>query len=404
MTNKDIQQLIDRYLKGETSPEEEKVLARELLREDSSPARGEVAEGRRGGSPEWQAIRLMLGELAMGEAEYDAMMAMRQQAASQKAKSRITSMKWRWTAAAASLLLLIGAGTMLLMKKDDTMLLVKGNDTAPLVTQKTAQPLPVAEDLKSATQQTGTPQGTPLPLRGGAGVGSVASTQQVSATAMNHQEKIIQTPPRPTGTPPLEGRGVAAPSPSAEVSDSPVVADLKSATQETGDFKSPSTEPSSTAEDSNLHYASLETNTDTIPYQDPARVDEFIEKLAAYYEVKQGELECSQPVDSTVVSTVYVFPDKKEIDVFSRLLQVACWYSDETPGYLLNFSHLQFFFQLKDMRHQLQYLWIAERVNGKILLYSTCSPIDAIVSSACYQEYRDELMHTKSIHTKTLDI
>ena len=189
---------------------------------------------------------------------------------------------------------------------------------------------------------------------------------------------------------------------------------MKSATQETGDFKSPSTEPtpsvavsdspSSATEDPNLHYASLETNTDTIPYQDPARVDEFIEKLAAYYEVKQGELECSQPVDSTLVSTVYVFPDKKEIDVFSRLLQVACCYSDETPGYLLNFSHQQFFFELKDLRKELQYRWVAERVNGKILLYGTHSPIGTNVSSACYQEYRDELMHTRSIHTKTLDI
>ena len=338
MTNKDIQQLIDRYLEGETSPEEERMLAQELLREDLPS--------------EWQAIRLMLGELAMGEAEYDAMMAKRQQTANQKAMAGIVRMKWRWTAAAACLLLLVGTGTMILMKK---------SDTTPLVAQNTAQSLPVVADLTPPATDNEIPQGTPIP---------------------------------------------------------PVVADLKSATQETGDFKSPSTEPSPSvessaelsdssslsAEDPNLHYASLETNTDTIPYQDPVRVDEFIEKLAAYYEVKQGELECSQPVDSTVVSTVYVFPDKKEIDVFSRLLQVACCYSDETPGYLLNFSHLQFFFELKDIRKQLQYRWIAERVNGKILLYSTCAPIEVVVSSACYQEYRDELMHIKSIHSKPKEI
>ena len=354
MTNKDIQQLIDRYLEGETSPEEERMLAQELLREDLPS--------------EWQAIRLMLGELAMGEAEYDAMMAKRQQTANQKAKASIVRMKWRWTAAAACLLLLVGTGTILLMKKGDT-LLVKGNDTTLLVAQKTAQPLPA-------------PQGE------GLGVGSVSSKPLPAVNA----EKELQTPPRPTGTPPLEGRGVAAPSPSA----APSVESSPSA--EVSDSSSLS------AEDPNLHYASLETNTDTIPYQDPARVDEFIEKLAAYYEVKQGELECSQPVDSTVVSTVYVFPDKKEIDVFSRLLQVACCYSDETPGYLLNFSHLQFFFELKDMHKQLQYRWIAERVNGKILLYSTCAPIEVVVSSACYQEYRDELMHIKSIHSKPKEI
>ena len=63
MTNKDIQQLIDKYLEGNTSPQEERTLAHELLRPD-------IPE-------EWQAVRLMLGELAMGEAEYDSIMSQR---------------------------------------------------------------------------------------------------------------------------------------------------------------------------------------------------------------------------------------------------------------------------------------------------------------------------------------
>jgi hypothetical protein len=133
-------------------------------------------------------------------------------------------------------------------------------------------------------------------------------------------------------------------------------------------------------------------------------VDEFIAKMAAYNHVKQGELECTQPAGSNVVSSVYVFPDNKEIDVFGRLLQVACCYSDETPGYLLSFSHQQFFFELKDMRQQLQYRWIAERVNGKILLYGTHAPLGTKESSACYQDYRDELMHTKSINKTPREI
>ena len=65
MTNKDIQQLINKYLKGETSPEEERQLARELQGDNLSE--------------EWQAIRLMLGELSMGEAEYDTIMEQRKQ-------------------------------------------------------------------------------------------------------------------------------------------------------------------------------------------------------------------------------------------------------------------------------------------------------------------------------------
>ena len=100
------------------------------------------------------------------------------------------------------------------------------------------------------------------------------------------------------------------------------------------------------------------------------------------------------------MSAVYVFPDKKEIDVLGRLLQVACWYDSKTPGYHLNFSQQQFFFELKDMRHQLQYRWIAERINGRILFYSTHAPIGAKESSACYQEYRDELMYNNSINLK----
>ena len=65
MTNKAIQQLIDKYLEGETSPAEERQLARALLHCDLPE--------------EWQAVRLMLGELTMGEAAYDDIMAQRKQ-------------------------------------------------------------------------------------------------------------------------------------------------------------------------------------------------------------------------------------------------------------------------------------------------------------------------------------
>ena len=65
MTNKEIQQLINRYLEGETSPEEERQLALELQGDDLPE--------------EWQAIRMMLGELTMGEAEYDAIMEQRKE-------------------------------------------------------------------------------------------------------------------------------------------------------------------------------------------------------------------------------------------------------------------------------------------------------------------------------------
>ena len=61
MKDKDIEQLINKYLEGETSPAEEQKLALELHRPD-------IPE-------EWQAIRLMLGELTLGEAEYHSLLA-----------------------------------------------------------------------------------------------------------------------------------------------------------------------------------------------------------------------------------------------------------------------------------------------------------------------------------------
>ena len=157
-------------------------------------------------------------------------------------------------------------------------------------------------------------------------------------------------------------------------------------------------------DDPNLHYASHDLSKDTVPYQDPARVDELISQLADYHQVKQGQLKCSQPAEANVVSTVYVFPDKDEINLFGRLLQVACWYDSKTSGYHLNFSQEQFFFELKDLRRQLQYRWIAERINGRILLYGTHAPLGVKESSACYQQYRDELMYQNSINIKTKKI
>jgi len=141
-------------------------------------------------------------------------------------------------------------------------------------------------------------------------------------------------------------------------------------------------------------YASNETTDST--YQAPSRMEEFIAKLAEYNQVEPVPLKCSQTGDSTVSIAAYIFPDTKEVDVFGRLLQAACWFDDATPGYHLNFSHLQFFFELKDKRKGLKYLWIADRINGKILLYGTHSPIGTSVSSECYQGLRDGLMHANN--------
>ena len=147
--------------------------------------------------------------------------------------------------------------------------------------------------------------------------------------------------------------------------------------------------------DPNLHYAAYSPEEDST-YQAPSRMVEFITKIADYNKVKAVPLMCSiGSSDSTAVSMAYVFEDKEELNLFGRLLQAACWYDSKTPGYLLNFSHQQFFFTLKDLRKNEKYLWIAERlIGGRILLFSSHSPIGADVSSVCYQNYREQLMHT----------
>ena len=91
MTNKDIERLINKYLDGETSPAEECQLARELQRTD-------IPE-------EWQAVRLMLGELTLGAAEYDAVLAQHSNKPETAPKQRRL---WPWVGAiAASILLLL---------------------------------------------------------------------------------------------------------------------------------------------------------------------------------------------------------------------------------------------------------------------------------------------------------
>ena len=245
----------------------------------------------------------------------------------------------RLVAAAACLLIIVGVGFTLLPKDEPA------KQAQVIVKQTLPKPVPKAETPSSKVRN------------------SQFQSQELSVPEPETKPKQVPTKPLPQ---PLPREGLTESLPSGRLEGVP-----------------------------NLHYAAHDPAEETAPSQDPARVDEFIEKMAAYHNVKEGQLKCAAANDSNVVSRVYVFPDKKDVDVFGRLLQVACCYSDETPGYHLNFSHQQFFFELKDQRRQLQYRWIAERINGRILLYGTNAPIGAQTSAVCYQEYRNELMYTK---------
>ena len=256
---------------------------------------------------------------------------------------------WRWVAAAACFLLIIGVGLHYQFEEPVVTSDVTLGNTARYLKQQAPLPKVTSEHTPEPASEPSTPQ--------------------------TDSGNTIAIPVRTSRT------------------ESPLPTDKESAPY--GQI--------SASQDPNLHYASNDLTKDTVPYQDPARVDDFIAELAKYNKVKAVPLPCvSDTGDSTVVSTAYLFTENQELDLFARLLQVACWYNTKTPGYLLNFSQKQFLFSLEDMRKGEKYLWMAERIGREqILLFSTRSPKNVTVSSACFQEYREQLTH---IRIKTLNL
>ena len=137
------------------------------------------------------------------------------------------------------------------------------------------------------------------------------------------------------------------------------------------------------AGDTQVLYASI---GDTA-YRSPALVDEFIVKLAGYYGIEQELYDNTSTAD--VANYLYVFPDEMKVDVFGRLLQVACCYDNTSPGYQLHLSQSQFHFELNDLREGRHHIWMAEKIGGNTFLYGVNVPEGVIVSNANYTEYRD---------------
>ena len=96
MNRNEVNKLIDKYLEGSTTPEEEVRLAREVNREDA-PA-------------EWKAIGAMLGQLAIDEAEYDEEMTRRH-------SRSLWTRRIGW-AMAASIVIVAGIGLWLNNRQD----------------------------------------------------------------------------------------------------------------------------------------------------------------------------------------------------------------------------------------------------------------------------------------------
>lgn len=219
-------------------------------------------------------------------------------------------------------------------------------------------------------------------------------------TMMAHQTETAADETLPTSSPKpadelSEGSGLTVQS--LQTEQQSTANEQKEVTDKSEPERKPQVEPVTTT---NVHYAA-QSLADDSTYQAPSRMNAFIAKIADYNKVKGVPLECTSDCNGNdIVNTAYVFQDTKELDLFARLLQAACWYDSKTPGYLLRFSNQQFYFTLKDQRKGEKYLWMAERlVDGRILLLSSHSPIASKVSTACYQSYRDQLTH---INTSTI--
>lgn len=128
-------------------------------------------------------------------------------------------------------------------------------------------------------------------------------------------------------------------------------------------------------------------------YQSPARMDEFISKLAANQGAAKTVLDCTADRTEGAVDMAYTFSEKTDFDLINRLLVSASSFPDTAQGYFLNYSPQQFFFSIDDERDGQSYLWIAERVGDeKCILYSLHSQAGAEDITECYLQYRSKLI------------
>jgi len=129
MTKQKIQNLIDRYLDGVTTVEEEKALARELLSEDIPD--------------EWKAVRIMLGELTIGEAQYDADVE-----AMERKKPLVIKRIVPWLAAAC-----VAGIAIILFKPSSSVEVVEQQPTTSLQSKPSSQTAPVSQPVPTLVVQ-----------------------------------------------------------------------------------------------------------------------------------------------------------------------------------------------------------------------------------------------------------
>lgn len=324
MTYKETEILISKYLNGETTVEEEKRLALEVMRDDAPE--------------EWRMIGAMLGELTTDEALFDHIMAQR---SAQKPKRPIYIIRW---AVAASILVLIGFGFLFTYfnNGEDEQSLMAHVETinTELPAKATESPTKAPQNLTVVAQAESSPKAP------------VARKRQVA----KQEPKTIEMPKAET------------------ISNDTVRPDIPEETE-----KIPSTliithEPQV-----------VQASDDS---QDPALVNQFIGTLAKSLRADSMRFEKPTPDDKNGLSALYIFEDDKEKDIFGRLIQVACWYDNTQPGFRLNISNRQLYFELVDNHNNIQYLWIAERSRGNILLHCARATVGMPILSQGYMDFK----------------
>lgn len=319
MIYKETEQLIAKYLNGETTLEEEKQLALEVSRPDAPP--------------EWQAVAAMLGELTIDEALFDNIMAQR---AAEKKRRKANIIRW---AVAASLLLIVGFGAVLSYQKNDIA------PNMPIVAQVQEKPQQKHANVerKSESEQKDI---TVKP--------KIVTPAQIDKVAVEKEE--------------LKKKETKSVSLEADISQK---------------IDSSINEPEVMVSEPEVVLVSSE-------YQDPNLMNGFIAEMAKVCNADSIDLDCKPTDDKNSIIAVYIFQDDKRTDVFGRLLQAACWYDSGLPGYRLNLSSRQFFFELKDMQMGTHYMWIAERIRGNILLHCARATQGKPIPSQCYRKFRTE--------------
>jgi hypothetical protein len=135
---------------------------------------------------------------------------------------------------------------------------------------------------------------------------------------------------------------------------------------------------------------------DSLRY-DASKVDEFIIKLAANFDVKSEMLDVEACSNGNIANSVYVFPDSKNVDVMGRLFQIAFMYGNDLPGYKLHVTKEQFLFELDDEKKGTRHMWFVEKIKNHTLLYCAAAPVDGAVSTKCYFDFKEKFMKKNSV-------